>query len=131
MPTDLSPRAEGRVGQHLEITFKLELVSNPGVCFPPGPRGCLLVLVLSPSGAVLPLLCGSSRPCLVLPSPCALPRGCLSPQAGPQLSLCQVPAWAPGCPACALPAWACGVCVSVLLSPPPSFGVFTWFLFFK
>lgn len=40
------------------------------------------------------------------------------PQAGPQLSLHQVPAWAPGCPACAPPAWACGVCVSVWLSPP-------------
>lgn len=25
------------MGQHLEISFKLELVSNPGVCFPPGP----------------------------------------------------------------------------------------------
>lgn len=116
VPTGLSPRAEGRrvSTQHLESSFKLELVSNPGVCFPPGPRGC----VCWSWSCVLPVLCGSSRPCPVSPSPCALPRGCLSPQ--PALSspsTRSLPGLQVALPVhCRLGLWR--VSVSVLLSPP-------------
>lgn len=121
VPTGLSPRAEGRrvSTQHLESSFKLELVSNPGVCFPPGPRGCVcwswscLRKVLCSPYCVAPPGPARSRPARVHCPEAACPRSRPSalPPPGPCLGS--------RLPCLCTAAWACGVCLSRYCSRLP------------
>lgn len=114
----ICPHVLRQKGQHSALSsFKLELVSNPGVCFPPGPvavsagPGLVSVRCCAPLTVwLLPALPGFAQPTCTAP-------GCLSPSRPSAPSTRSLLGSRLPCLCAArLGLWC--VSVSVLLSPP-------------